>query len=204
MIYETYVTMMDGDRIEYGYLFKRAEGVDDVMFEQRIGTIPDKGEETGAVIEREWQKFEWVAKAVCDTFDKLFAEALPKFVRGYITCALWSSSDESDESGGEPLDSNYTADDLTAECRKRMEDDCADFVRANWLDLILYTRTYAPTGEYEVWECAGHDFWLTRNGHGAGYWDRGLRELGDRLTKAAKVYSSADLFLNEEDRLEHY
>lgn len=31
-----------------------------------------------------------------------------------------------------------------------------------------------------------HDYWLTRNHHGAGFWDRGLGDLGDRLTEAAQ------------------
>lgn len=31
-----------------------------------------------------------------------------------------------------------------------------------------------------------HDYWLTRNHHGAGFWDRGLGDLGDRLTFAAQ------------------
>lgn len=31
----------------------------------------------------------------------------------------------------------------------------------------------------------GVDLWLTRNGHGAGFWDRGLGELGDKLTDLA-------------------
>lgn len=38
----------------------------------------------------------------------------------------------------------------------------------------------------------GHDFILTRNGHGAGFWDRGLGEIGDRLTKWAKTFGSIE------------
>jgi hypothetical protein len=37
----------------------------------------------------------------------------------------------------------------------------------------------------------GHDFYLTREGHGAGFWDRGLGELGDYLTKIAKWSGAA-------------
>ena len=37
-------------------------------------------------------------------------------------------------------------------------------------------------------EMAGHDFALTRNGHGAGFWDRGLGEIGDMLTEECKPY----------------
>ena len=30
-----------------------------------------------------------------------------KFLKGYLTAALWSSNDESDESGGQALDKNH-------------------------------------------------------------------------------------------------
>lgn len=47
-------------------------------------------------------------------------------------------------------------------------------------------------------ESLGHDFWLTRNHHGAGFWDRGLGELGDRLTKLADSFGSQDLVLGDD------
>lgn len=34
---------------------------------------------------------------------------------------------------------------------------------------------------------AGHDLWLTRNGHGAGFWARGLGSMGESLTQAAHI-----------------
>ncbi|UZJ23692.1 hypothetical protein RHODO2019_10780 [Rhodococcus antarcticus] len=45
-------------------------------------------------------------------------------------------------------------------------------------------------------EQMGHDFYLTRCGHGAGFWDRGLGELGDRLSEAARPYGEVSLFGN--------
>ena len=44
----------------------------------------------------------------------------------------------------------------------------------------------------------GHDFALTRNGHGAGFWDRGLGALGDRLSDAAKVYGESSAYVDED------
>jgi len=48
--------------------------------------------------------------------------------------------------------------------------------------------TAAPRGssEYPIEAQAGHDFWLTRNGHGAGFWDGDWPETGDALTEASK------------------
>jgi hypothetical protein len=51
---------------------------------------------------------------------------------------------------------------------------------------------------------AGHDFWLTRNGHGAGFWDRGLGELGDALTQAAKSFGQCDLYVTDDGAIAIY
>ena len=54
-------------------------------------------------------------------------------------------------------------------------------------------------GDNYTWEHAGHDFWLTSQGHGAGFWDRGLGEVGDILTDSADGYSDmVGLYLDEE------
>lgn len=113
------------------------------------------------------------------------------FLAAYIECALWSSTDNADESGGESLDANYSEDDLTLGCRNAMRADCASFVQAAGPDLAGLDP-----------ERCGHDFWLTRNGHGAGFWDRGLGALGERLTKASKVFGSVDLYVNDDGRVD--
>lgn len=102
-------------------------------------------------------------------------------IDGYVECALWSSLDEDDN----PLDGIDA--DLTDETRESMASDCQDFWASNYADL----RTM-DAGQ------AGHDFWLTRNGHGAGFWDRGLGQQGERLTRAAKIYGGVDLYVGDD------
>jgi len=43
--------------------------------------------------------------------------------------------------------------------------------------LAFYSRAYAYLSD-DVIEQAGHDFWLSRNGHGTGFWDRAPEEYG--------------------------
>lgn len=117
------------------------------------------------------------------------------FLTGYIECALWSSTDNAYDSGGNPLDSNYDESDLSPECRAEFERECKSFQEANVDDLTAY---YATGRDLEH---AGHDFWLTRNGHGTGFWDRGLGELGERLSKASKVYGSVDLIVGDDGKI---
>lgn len=119
---------------------------------------------------------------------------LENFVRGYMVAALWSSCGPEDgEHACESLDDLFDVDDIAPECAKAMRETCADFAKANHADLVAYCekmKNEKCTGE----EKAGYDFWLTRNGHGVGFWDRGLGDLGQRLSDAAEVYSSVDLY----------
>lgn len=114
---------------------------------------------------------------------------LDRFTAAYIECALWSSTDASDEYGGETLDANYGIDDIAPACLKEMIEDCRAFQEACADDLDAAGQDDAQSG---------HDFWLTRNGHGAGFWDRGLGEVGERLSRACKAWGSVDLYVGDD------
>ena len=74
--------------------------------------------------------------------------------------------------------------------------DAEVLVRKTLVDAFIDANKDDPEGIDAAQ--AGHDFWLTRNGHGAGFWDRGLGERGDRLTNAAHVYGACDLYLGDD------
>jgi hypothetical protein len=133
------------------------------------------------------------------TVDERAQAELNHFIEGFTTCALWSSNDNSDDAGGEPIDANFTPADIDAVSLALIRRDCRAFIVANSDDLDAYVAERAiPPGE-DAWECAGHDYWLTRNGHGAGFWDRGLGELGDRLSEAARAAGSMDVSVGSFD-----
>ena len=48
-------------------------------------------------------------------------------------------------------------------------------------------------------EQIGHDFWLTRQGHGAGFWDRELGEVGDKLSKICEQFKEINVWKSELD-----
>lgn len=109
------------------------------------------------------------------------------FIDGYVEAALWSSTDEA----GHPLDARYSKLDLSAEAMDRVMDDCLKFLRENADDLA---KARSPAEN-------GHDFWLTRNGHGVGFWDRGLEEVGERLTEACDKYGECWLYVWSDGKL---
>lgn len=87
---------------------------------------------------------------------------LDQFTQAYVVCALWSTNDNADESGGEPLDSNYGPEDIAPETLAKMAEDCRQFQADQQQELERAGLT--P-------ERAGRNFWLNRNGHGSGFWD---------------------------------
>jgi hypothetical protein len=135
-------------------------------------------------------------------------DSLDSFTVAYIEAALWSSNDYSDERGGEPLDKNYDIEDLAPETFEEIIKDCEAFQSANreLIDTADYKTSCKQWDKsqpefYSNDDMAGHDFWLTRNGHGAGFWDRGLGETGEKLTAAAHAFGECNLYVGDDGKL---
>ena len=123
--------------------------------------------------------------------------ALQDFINGYLTCAIWSSNNWDNVVGDnpEPLDKTHSIEDIAPQTLAGLTAECQTFYEANnhlWHDL--------KRGEWSADELAGHDFWLTRNGHGTGFWDRGI-EHGKELTKLCKAYKEIDLYVGDDNQI---
>lgn len=103
----------------------------------------------------------------------------------YAIAALWSTNDDN----GNPLDDNHNLGCITPATLANMREDCEAFVKANIKLLIKANYTEAQTG---------HDFWLTRNHHGVGFWGRGLGKVGDKLAKAAELFEEVNLYVGDD------
>ena len=86
------------------------------------------------------------------------------------------------------------ADGFSPEAIAEAAQYCAEFQAANAASLAA---AYAAMPSYDE-QRAGHDLWLTRNHHGAGFWDRGLGEVGERLTKAAHGLGERSLYAGDD------
>lgn len=118
---------------------------------------------------------------------------IDQFFSAYVTCALWSSTDDD----GNPLDDIHDEDDISADTLASMREDCENFIASN-AELLAEYDTRMSCEQWTGATRAGHDFWLTRNGHGAGFWDRGLGDLGCELSSTAEVYGSVDLYVGDD------
>ena len=114
-----------------------------------------------------------------------------EFFDAYVEAALWTFEGEEDR----PVFNNEDGsriismiNDIHPDTLATMRRDCEQFYAENRADLEARSAS-----------CGGHDFWLTRNGHGAGFWDGDWpKGAGDRLTEACKKFGEFDLYLGDD------
>ena len=111
---------------------------------------------------------------------------LDEFTLAYLECAIWASTD---------LGSHASIDMIHGGTLAAMVSDCEEFQKGNEADLELYCNAGRTLGH------AGHDFWLTRNHHGEGFWSRYEmpEALARRLTEAAHSHGEFTLYRGEHD-----
>ena len=116
-----------------------------------------------------------------------------KRLQAYVATALWSSTDND-----EPMDHHYDISHIHPDSLAKMEIEILRFFTVldnvkiedkSLLDIAL---------EYQNEDQICHDLWLTRNRHGAGFWDGDYGEYGDRLTTIAHFLSECDLYVGND------
>jgi len=135
-----------------------------------------------------------------DNYDTAFTEpekTMDAFTQSYIETLLWSENDESTPQGGVPFDKNYDIDDIHPDSLEVIQRECKAFqTKLAGMD----------TDDMQAKDFA-HDFVLTRNGHGAGFWDGDYDHLGkgtvDALCKLAKSFHPCHLILGDDGHV-HY
>ena len=107
----------------------------------------------------------------------------------YIQALLWAETD----GDSNPLDDNYKPSDIDPASRQSIEKDCERFsVEAK----AILAGLNIPDSQI------GHDFLLTRNHHGAGFWDSpekyGGQETADKLTEIAQAFGETDIYVGDD------
>jgi hypothetical protein len=110
--------------------------------------------------------------------------SLSLFEQGYVEAMFWTECNADNEEL-----KDCTFDDLSEQARDSIHNDCRTFIKK--ADGLLF----------DFGEQAGHDFWLTRNHHGAGFWDRGLGAIGTALTVIAHSFGSSELYKGDDGQL---
>ena len=112
---------------------------------------------------------------------------MSSFLEQYLVTALWSSIDDKEN----PFDDNYSIDDFSEKALKQADKDC---------DLFIEKAGDLLNG-FDDTDIA-HDFWLTRQRHGAGFWDGDYPdEIGDKLTEIANDFRELYIYVGDDGQL---
>lgn len=119
-------------------------------------------------------------------------------VRGYVSAMVWANATCDEENclswshSGEcehTRDAEFELADFSIDDQYAIREHVEGFILANLTDFREYLarRFVFDPSQGTAADYFGHDLALTENGHGAGFWDRGLGDLGDRLSEMAKL-----------------
>ena len=114
--------------------------------------------------------------------------SLATFTEGYTDAIHFAELGPDDK----PLDWRF---EFSAPAEQRIANDCLAFYSAH-----NERFNYGRGREDDAY--AGHDFWLTRAGHGAGFWDGDLApEDGDALTAATEAIGACEVYVGDDQLL---
>lgn len=124
---------------------------------------------------------------------------LETFTRAYIGTLIWS---ESELEGADVF-----ADDLAPDTLAAIGADCAAFYKRRERDILCddapLSNEDMPLPHRKA-AMAGHDFALTRNGHGAGFWDGDWPEPhASALDADAEAMGEFSLYIGDDGRIHH-
>ena len=116
-----------------------------------------------------------------------FEQELQEFRFSFIETLFWvESGDDEGEIDAESELSEVVEEDIKADCRS--------FYRRAWVDLHNAADKLGIDHLCAA-RLAGHDFYLTRNHHGAGFWDGDWPvPYGDLFTKISEGYGSFEVY----------
>jgi hypothetical protein len=124
-------------------------------------------------------------RTVADGFCNTGPYGMDKFTVAYLECALWLLQDDGQDDG------TASIRELSWDVIRDAVIDCGGFQDGDGIfDMI------GDDGQL-----AGHDFYLTRNRHGAGFWDGGWGSYEDALTRWAKTFGTWELYRGDDGKI---
>ena len=113
------------------------------------------------------------------------AEYLSAMTEGYVSCAFWTAPEDLIAPTSGEFDLSPHRSRIPAAMWAQARRVCERFYNENRADLSTYPATNA-----------GIDLYLSRNGHGAGFWEDDYTDppVGDRLQESARKLGEIDIY----------
>lgn len=124
--------------------------------------------------------------------DEIFNDVQNTIRLAYIEAAYFTEADEVNE------DDDYLSD----EAETHVDDSIREFLDSAKVELAFAEENTTLPTIVDFWSYVGHDLWLTRNGHGAGFWDDpeyyGGKDNANLLTQKAQALGETDFYKGDD------
>jgi len=113
---------------------------------------------------------------------------IKNIIDDYFTAALWTEENRLED---ELKDNDFTIYDFSEEDKDKVKEEIEWFIDKAGDSINVMTD-----------DQLGHDLWLTRNGHGAGFFNRNYPvHVEDMLNKLSEVLGHADIYVGDDDKI---
>lgn len=110
-------------------------------------------------------------------------------LQGYLECAIWTEEEQLKE---EKPNVWYNINNFTIPAINQAKSDIAKFMLLAGVLTVSEFLSQDGLNESDL----GHNIWLTRNRHGAGFLDYSNLEYGDILRLSAQKLEECNLFVS--------
>lgn len=140
-----------------------------------------------------------------------------EILKGYVEAALWTEEEMLEDEATAEIDDEMSDVDKIIALKGKIdskdfkyfaeEDVDVDSKISAYLDIKTFIQKAGDEAVKEAIEKRGlfqfgMDFWLTRNGHGVGFWDRGYSDENQKkLVQAAEDMRSKNLYVGDDLKL---
>ena len=125
---------------------------------------------------------------------------IKKIMDSYLECAIWTEEERLEEENTEGYEGEIK--DLIPEADLNVNNFSDDSKIKAYEDIKLFLKYAGDSVNGIDEEQLGHDIWLSRNGHGAGFFDRGYDDDIEKiLMDSAHKIGSVDIYLGDDGLL---
>lgn len=114
---------------------------------------------------------------------KKFTFDIPTATHHYLYAALWT----------EELEAKFDVEDFMPTTVGHAAKDIQEFIHKAGDLLVPYAEHFGDKASEQL----GHDFWLSRNGHGAGFFDHKLGGVEQQLQDIARKFPERHVWDSE-------
>jgi len=133
---------------------------------------------------------------------------IQEIINSYLNCAIWTDEENLKEDDDNMNRETYKMDkeywdeseikELISNPNLNIHNFDEDSVIKTYLDIKKFLNLVGSAVNDIDESDIGYDLWLTRNHHGAGFWDRGYDvKISDILTKTAESLGTAHLYIGD-------